>query len=306
MPRRPTQMSCPPVRTLQHFPRMRRKLVCAGVVSAFLVVPLASGAAAIVLAGAKTARTPDQQLVTGLTTMRGATRSAVAQLARPSSRSVVRARAEIARSLDGGGVAERAAKGAVGALDTPSVRAALDQARALLREARPDIAKGQYGAARSKLTRANTLATEALLDFGVPLAKEFQAFAVNRNFDYLPEFVDFSGFSARVGSEITEVVIGGANRSTANVGEHGAVADATVGLPITRMSTAVISDPIGRFSSGWCELDAGVITCRIRPAMPTSHIFTIAFGPKLPPGTKLLVKFRSAAGERSYSVFTTR
>jgi len=238
--------------------------------------------------------------------MRGATHSAVAQLAQPSARRVVRARAEIARSLNGGGVAERAAKGAVGALDTPSVRAALDQAQALLRKARTDIARGQYGAARSKLTRTNTLATEALLDFGVPLAKEFQAFAVNRNFDYLPDFVDFSGFSARVGSEITEVVIGGANRSTANVGEHGAVADATVGLPITRMSTAVISDPIGRFSSGWCELDAGVITCRIRPAMPTSHIFTIAFGPKLPPGTKLLVKFRSAAGERSYSVFTTR
>ena len=285
---------------------MRRKLVCAGVASAFLVVPLAAGAAAIALAGAKAAQTPDQQLVSGLATMRGATRSAVAQLAEPSSRRVVRARAEIARSLGGGGVAERAAKGAVGALDTPSVRAALDQARALLRKARTDIAEGRYGAARSKLSRAHTLATEALLDFGVPLAKEFQAFAVNRNFDYLPEFVDFSGFSARVGSEITEVVIGGANRSTANVGEHGAIADAALGLPITRMSTAVISDPIGRFSSGWCELDAGVITCRIRPAMPTSHIFTIAFGPKLPPGTRLLVKFRSAAGERSYSVFMTR
>ncbi len=72
------------------------------------------------------------------------------------------------------------------------------------------------------------------------------------------------------------------------------------------MSVAVISDPIGRFSSGWCELDLGVISCRIRPAMPTDHVFTIAFGPKLPKGTKLLVKFRTATGERSYSVFTTR
>ena len=52
------------------------------------------------------------------------------------------------------------------------------------------------------------------------------------------------------------------------------------------MSMAVISDPIGRFSSGWCELDAGVITCRIRPAMPTDHVFTIAFGPKLPTGNE--------------------
>jgi hypothetical protein len=300
------QISCPSLRTLQHFPGMRTRLVCAGVVSAFLLVPLAAGAAAIVLAGAKTAPTPDQQLVSGLTTMRGATRGATAQLARPSPDRVARARAEIARSLNGGGIAERAAKGAVGALEIPSVRAALEQARTLVRKARANVAARQYSAAQAKLTRASSLATEALLDFGVPLAKEFQAFAVNRNFDYLPEFVNFSGLSARVGTEITEVVIGGANRSTANVGEQGAVADATVGLPITRMSTAVISDPIGRFSSGWCELDAGVITCRIRPAMPTSHVFTIAFGPKLPAGTKLLVKFRSAAGERSYSVFTTR
>ena len=285
---------------------MRRELVCAGVASVFLVVPLAAGAAAIVLTGAKAAQTPDQQLASGLTTMRGAARSAAARLAQPSPTRVARARAEITRSLNGGVVAARAAKGAVGALEMPSVRAALEQARALARTARTDVAAKRYRAARAKLTRASGLASEALLDFGVPLAKEFQAFAVNRNFDYLPEFVNYSGLSARVGSEIVEVVIGGANRSTANVGEQGAVADAAMGIPITRMSTAVISDPIGRFSSGWCELDAGVITCRIRPAMPTSHVFTIAFGPKLPAGTKLLVKFRSAAGERSYSVFTTR
>jgi len=36
-----------------------------------------------------------------------------------------------------------------------------------------------------------------------------------------------------------------------------------------------------------------------------SH-FTIAFGPKLPKGTKLLVKFRSATGDRSYAVTATR
>jgi hypothetical protein len=72
------------------------------------------------------------------------------------------------------------------------------------------------------------------------------------------------------------------------------------------MSVAVVSDSIGRFNSGWCDLDAGVITCRMRPAMPVDRIFTIAFGPKLDRGTKLLVKFRSAAGERSYSLFATR
>ena len=55
---------------------------------------------------------------------------------------------------------------------------------------------------------------------------------------------------------------------------------------------AVISDPVGNFTSGWCELESGLITCAMRPAMPRDRIFTIAFGPRLPKGTKLLVKFR--------------
>jgi hypothetical protein len=194
----------------------------------------------------------------------------------------------------------------VGALDIPSVRTALAKAGALLQKARLDVAKERYVAARAKLVRAADLADNALGGFGVPLVKEFAAFAVNRDFGYLPEFVDYSGLSARVGSEITEVVVGAANRSTANVGERGGVANEAVGLPITRMSVAVISDPIGRFSSGWCELDLGVITCRIQPAMPRDHVFTIAFGPKLPKGTKLLVKFRTGTGERSYSVLSTK
>ena len=61
-----------------------------------------------------------------------------------------------------------------------------------------------------------------------------------------------------------------------------------------------------RFTSGGCELEAGLITCRMRPAMPSDLVFSIAFGPKLPKGTKLLVKFRTAAGDRSYAVFATR
>ena len=87
----------------------------------------------------------------------------------------------------------------------------------------------------------------------MPLEKEFASYVVNRNFKYLPEFANFSGLSATVGSEVTEVVIGAANRSTANAGEPGAVLDPTTGLPITRMSVAVVSDAIGRFYSGWCE-----------------------------------------------------
>jgi hypothetical protein len=286
---------------------MRRRLVCAGIASALLVVPLAEGSTAVVHAqAAQSAQTPDQQLAVALTTIRTSARAAATSLAKPSKARVGTARSEIRRSISGAALAGKAAPGAVGALDIPSVQAALDRAGSLVRDARSDLGRERYATARSKLTRAADLADSALGDFGVPLVKQFPAFAVNRDFGYLPEFVNYSGLSARVGSEITEVVVGAANRSTANTGERGAIAEEAIGLPITRMSVAVISDPIGRFSSGWCRLDLGVITCRIRPAMPTDNVFTIAFGPKLPKGTKLLVKFRTATGERSYSVFTTR
>jgi len=78
------------------------------------------------------------------------------------------------------------------------------------------------------------------------------------------------------------------------------------GRPFRRMRGYFSSDRIGRFTSGWCKLDAGLINCRIRPAMPEANVFTIAFGPKLPKGTKVLVKFRATDGKRSYAVFSTR
>ena len=129
---------------------------------------------------------------------------------------------------------------------------------------------------------------------------------MSRDFAYLPEFANDSGLSATVGEDVSEVVIGAADRHTANAGELGGASKDLATLPITRMSAAVISDPVGNFTSGWCELESGLITCRMRPEMPRDRIFTIAFGPKLPKGTKLLVKFRTAAGDRSYAVFTTR
>ena len=77
-------------------------------------------------------------------------------------------------------------------------------------------------AARRKLRRLIALTSAALGDFGVPLEKDFPAFAVSRDFAYLPEFENYSGLSATVGADVSEVVIGAADRQTANVGELGA------------------------------------------------------------------------------------
>ena len=275
------------------------------VLRSFVVVAL--GAALVTgSSSAAPSQTADEQLVAGLGAARLTAARAAGALTQISPARVARARANIQRALSALATVQAAAPRAVGALETASVKTVLLQGRALARRARATLASARYASTRAKLQRVVALARSALDDFGVPLEKEFSSYAVSRDFAYLPEFAGYSGVSATVGAEITEVVIGGANRSTANAGEPGAVTDNATGLPITRMSVAVISDPIGRFTSGWCALKVGVITCRIRPAMPTDRVFTIAFGPKLPKGTKLLVKFRSQSGDRSHALFATR
>jgi hypothetical protein len=245
--------------------------------NAFLIVPAAFVAALSLLASAAAAPllTPDQQLVAGL------------EEARSAARATLGGKAELGKLAEGMRRARRAAPHAVGALESPAMQAAL------------------RASGHKQLRRLIALTSAALDDFGVPLEKDFPAFAVNRNFAYLPEFANYSGLSATVGADISEVIIGVADRQTANVGERGG-AVTSAGLPITRISLAVISDPIGNFTSGSCELESGLITCRMQPAMPRDRIFTIAFGPKLPKGTELLVKFRSPAGDRSYAAFATR
>jgi hypothetical protein len=260
-----------------------------------LVVPAALVAAiSLPASAAAPSVTPDQQLVAGL------------EQARNAARSTLRGKGELRDLMRGMRSARRAAPHAVGTFESPTMQAALREGLDLAEQARQARSSGSNAASRRKLRRLIALTSAALGDFGVPLEKDFSAFAVSRDFGYLPEFENYSGLTATVGADVSEVVIGAADRQTANVGELGAAIKLTAKLPITRTSVAVISDPAGNFTSGWCELDSGLITCRMRPAMPRDHIFTIAFGPRLPKGTKLLVKFRAAAGDRSYAVFATR
>jgi hypothetical protein len=260
-----------------------------------LVVPAALVAAiSLPASAAAPSLTPDQQLVAGL------------EKARSAARATLRGKPELHGLARGMRSAREAAPHAVGTLELPTMRVALREGITLAEQARQASLNGSNESARRKLRRLIALTSAALADFGVPLEKDFSAFAVSRDFAYLPEFDNYSGLSATVGDDITEVVIGAADRITANAGEPGTGPDEASGLPITLMSAAIISDQVGNFTSSWCELESGLITCQIRPAMPRDRIFTIAFGPTLPKGTKLLVKFRSAAGDRSYAVFATR
>lgn len=245
------------------------------ILSAFVAAALMS-----LPASAVTARTPDERLVAGLEQARSAARAALRGTPRSGA---------LAAGLRS---AQKAAPGAVGALEIPSVRAILRQGEALVQ--------------RSKFRRLILLTSVALDDFGVPLEKDFGSFAVARTYPWIPEFRNYSGLSATVEAGVTEVIIGAANRATANAGEAGFTRDRSSQLAITGISQAVFSDVIGNFTGGWCELDSGLITCRMRPAMPAELVFSIAFGPKLPKGTRILVKFRTASGDRSYAVFATR
>jgi hypothetical protein len=261
----------------------------------FLVVPAALVATiSLPASAAAPPLTPDQQLVAGL------------EEARSAARETLRGKAELRVLFHGMRNARKAAPLAVGALESAAIQAALSEGMTLAMAARKASSSCNDVLARPKLRRLVALTSAALDDFGIPLERDFPAFAVSRAFPYLPEFENYSGLSATVGADVSEVVIGAADRQTANAGELGAAVMPSAKLPITHLSAAVFSDPLGNFTSGWCGLESGLITCRIRPAMPRDRIFTIAFGPKLPKGTKLLVKFRAAAGDRSYAVLTTR
>lgn len=265
---------------------------------AALLVPLSSAAQPRV--------TADQLLVRELETAAGTARSALRSLARPTHRREAKAAAELRRTVAAVEAARKVAPRAVGALEARSMRTALQQSRVLATQAATDIARGRYAAARTKIRKALKLKTIALREFGTPLAKDFPSFAVNRNFRNVPAYRNYSGVTATAGEEVVEIIIGAANRETAKAGEPSETVGGSAGLPITELSAYQIQDPIGAYTTNRCSLDAGLITCPLRPTLRPRHSFTLAFAPKLERGTQILLKFRAASGRRSHALFTIR
>jgi hypothetical protein len=264
-------------------------------------------------AAAAPARTPDQQLVAGLRTARAASQNALSSISPASPTGAKKAAAELSRVIKGIDAANDVAASAIGALETSSVRTALRQGEGLARQARSDVVKGRYAAARVKLRRAKALTSAALRDFGVPLEKDFPAFVTTReNVSntgapiYDKEAGGGTGLSALVSRDIAEVVIGAADRRTANAGEPGTPSRRSLGLPILNTGPAFLVQPSGAYTTNHCSLKSGLITCRLYSPMEADRVFMIAVWPALPKGTKLLMKFRSPNGARSFAVQTTR
>ncbi|MDW8337818.1 MAG: hypothetical protein RMM28_01590, partial [Thermoleophilia bacterium] len=248
--------------------------------------------------------TPDERLVAELQTVVEAAGSARRALS--SGREPAAASDPLRRALAALESARVVAPRAGGALENRSMRAALRQGRTLVRGASADVSRGRAAAAAAKLAQTLTLARVALREFGRPLRREFVATAVHRSFPNIPAYRDYSGVTASTSEEVVEIVIGRATRATANAGEGARAVPAAPGLPVTELSAYQIQDPIGRYTTNWCALDAGLITCPLRPTLTRDHLFTLAFAPKLPRGMQVLVRFRAASGRSSYSVYTAR
>lgn len=264
-----------------------------GVVVAMLVPSLSAAAPS---------PTPDERLVAQLRTAMQSAKAAERSLSGGRGET---ASASLGRALSALEAARAVAPQAVGALENRSMRVALQQGRMLIRNAAADASRGRVGSAATKLAQARALARIALREFGRPLRREFVATAVHRSFPNVPAFRDFSGVTASASEEVVEILIGRATRATANAGDGIAVPSAP-GLPVTELSAYQIQDPIGRYTTNWCSLDAGLITCPLRPTLTRDHLFTLAFTPKLPRGMQVLVRFRAASGRTSYALYTAR
>ena len=228
-----------------------------------------------------------------------------------SASGVKKAETQLSRAIEGIDAAGNVAANAVGALEMSSIRTVLHQGKALAKQVQSDVARGRYAAARVKLRRADALTSTALSDFGVPLEKDFPSSVMTRKDVWWTGAPvargagGYTGISALVGSDITEVVIGAADRRTANVGEPGGGSRMSSGLPIFDMGPAFLVEASGRYTTNHCSLKSGLITCRLYSPMPADRVFMIALGPTLPKGTEVLAKFRSPTGRRSYAVVTT-
>src|SRR6266508_2587701 len=253
------------------------------------VTPLTSAAAP--------APTPDQKLVAGLQGGIAASRSALSQLKPPgvTPERVERARRQLARAFDRLKEASKAVPTAVGALATPEVRNGLSIAVDATSSAAGALSNRLYDYARLRLIEALDAATGALDAFGVPLRKDFRSFAVFRDVSMIYGFEDYMSVNARVRAPVKKIVIGLADRATANA-EEGRGSRTEPSLAISKLTLYSIQEPSGSFTSGWCRIVTGVIRCNLDAAMRVEEIFAVSFGPRMPSGTKLLLKFWSTKG----------
>jgi hypothetical protein len=284
----------------------RLATICAGL--ALVAVPFAGATSSA------TPVSPDQRWVTELKSARQANQAALRQLAqgsisvdrgRDSAEKTKLAKAEIVSAVAHLKKATQVAPEAIGASDD-AIATAVSSATTYSAKASQEVRTGSVPAARKDLALAIGAIGGALATFGVPLASDFKAVTSYRELGSVQGWERYMGLTARApGVAIAKVVIGLLGRETANAGEPGG-RRGTPPSPITELAIYTLQEPSGAFSSGWGKLVNGIIVCDLKPTMKANESFAISFAPRVPKGTKFLVKFWSTDGRRSYAILTTK
>jgi hypothetical protein len=277
-----------------------RRLVPALAALSLLAVPLAGAMSAARLS-------PDQEWVFELRSSRASNQVAFTQL-KPGSISpdeVSKAKFEVSGAIGHLRKAAGVAAATIGASDD-EIAASLREAQTLTAQASKYLNSKNYPTARKTVGLAMGATDAALRMFGVPLASDFRVVAGFRELGKVQGWEDYIGLNAKApGMTISKVVIGLAGRETANAAESGGFRRAP-SLAITKLAIYTLQKPSGEYSSGWGNIVKGVIVCKLDPTMAKDETFAISFQPRVPAGTKFLVKLQSTDGKRSYAVVTTK
>jgi hypothetical protein len=284
-----------------------RRLASICAVLALVAVPLAAATAAAPMS-------PDQRWVGELKSARQASQAALRQLApgsvsvekgRDSAEKAKLAKAQIVSAVAHLKKATQAAPAAIGATDD-AIATAVSSATTYSAKASQDVRTGNVPAARKDLGLAIGEIGGALAAFGVPLASDFKVVTSYRELGAVSGWEQYLGMTAKApGVAIAKIVIGAVGRETANAGEPGGRRGASP-MPITELAIYTLQEPSGAYSSGWGKLVSGIIVCDLKPTMKANESFAISFGPRVPKGTKFLVKFQATDGRRSYAILTTK
>jgi hypothetical protein len=186
------------------------------------------------------------------------------------------------------------------------IAASVGEAQTLSAQASKYLSSRNYPTARKTIDLAMDATDDALGKFGVPLASDFRVIGTYRDLGRVESWENYVGVTAKApGVAISKIVIGLAGRETANASEPGGLRRPP-SLPITELAIYTLQQPSGEYSSGWGKLVNGVIVCNLNPVMAKDETFAISFQPRVPPGTKFLVKMWSSDRKRSYAIVTTK
>ena len=277
-----------------------RRLVPILAALSLIAVPLAGAVSSAKLS-------PDQEWAFELRSSRASNQVASTQL-KPGSitpEEVGKAKFEVADAIRRLKKVDRVAPATIGGSNA-EIAAKVREAQTLSAQASKQLNSRSYAPARASVELAMKATDAALAMFGVPPSERLPGWwGPYRELANIQGWEQYMGLTVKApGKTISKVVIGLAGRETANAAEPRGFRRAP-SLAITELAVYTLQEPSGVYSSGWGKIVDGVIVCKLDPTMAKDETFAISFQPRVPAGTKFLVKLRRADGKR-FAIVTTK